>query len=663
MMLGGVARLGCSMGVTVPDGIVLNKNGIWGIHMKNSAGKRILSTAGLVLGALIAGQAVATESWEAYLDQVRIKQVIADSLTPEQLAARREQLARWLEQQAQTPRTPGDTCLVATNEVSALPFNPPADTTVGQVDDFKIPADTTNPTCSAPTTCTGAGPAGSLPRGAIYTGTGVGPDRAYKIRTNVACTLNITMDPTGAEDMALVTYQTQCSNNPADCACVDDTGVGGVAESVSLTTVAGTDYFIVADGYSSGGTPPGPSGPFTISVTETTATGCALVGAASADLSITKTDGVATVNAGGNTTYTITASNAGPDAVNGATVADTFAGTLTCTWTCAGAGGGTCTANGAGNINDTVNLPSGGSVTYTASCAISGAASGSLVNTATVTGIGAVLEVNGANNTATDTDTVNTNAPPVFDYAPTPTSAVNFTGGGAVGSTGNGSIAVSIQSAGIGTGVASTTTTTCTAPGAPFAGFGQSVTAEGAGAISGGPLTGTCTLGVAPIVQTLTCSENQGGTPVSRTFELTCPAGSLAPLTSTPASGGTVTLPSQLPGGATTTALIDFQNGNAAPVDVTCTAPAAPFSASPLLFTVPANGSASVTVSFDSTTVGSFTGTLDCTASNQNFSFNLAGSALSPDVPVPAIGDAMRNLLVLLTLVIGGVAFGFRRRA
>ena len=40
---------------------------------------------------------------------------------------------------------------------------------------------------------------------------------------------------------------------------------------------------------------------------------------ASADLSITKTDGVATVTPGGTTTYTITASNAGPTAANPAT--------------------------------------------------------------------------------------------------------------------------------------------------------------------------------------------------------------------------------------------------------------------------------------------------------------------------------------------------------
>ncbi len=126
--------------------------------------------------------------------------------------------------------------------------------------------------------------------------------------------------------------------------------------------------------------------------------------ALSADLSITKTDGVTTATPGGSVTYTITASNAGADPVTGGTVADTFPAILTCTWTCVGAGGGTCTAAGSGNINDTVNLPSGGSVTYTASCAISASATGTLSNTATVSS--AVTDPNPANNSATDTDTL-----------------------------------------------------------------------------------------------------------------------------------------------------------------------------------------------------------------------------------------------------------------
>jgi uncharacterized repeat protein (TIGR01451 family) len=127
---------------------------------------------------------------------------------------------------------------------------------------------------------------------------------------------------------------------------------------------------------------------------------------ASADLSVTKTDGVTTVTAGGSVTYTIVASNAGPSTATGATVADTFPVSLTCTWTCVGAGGGTCTASGSGNVNDTVNLPSGGSVTYTASCTISGAATGTLSNTATVTAPAGVTDPNPGNNAATDSDTI-----------------------------------------------------------------------------------------------------------------------------------------------------------------------------------------------------------------------------------------------------------------
>ena len=125
-----------------------------------------------------------------------------------------------------------------------------------------------------------------------------------------------------------------------------------------------------------------------------------------ADLAITKTDGRTVVTPGGSTTYTITASNAGPSNAPGATVADTLPAALTGTWTCVGAGGGTCTASGSGNINDTVNLPAGGSVTYTVSATISAAATGSVSNTATVSAPPGVTDPNPANNSTTDTDTV-----------------------------------------------------------------------------------------------------------------------------------------------------------------------------------------------------------------------------------------------------------------
>ncbi|HEU4388534.1 MAG TPA: hypothetical protein VFV34_12105, partial [Blastocatellia bacterium] len=125
------------------------------------------------------------------------------------------------------------------------------------------------------------------------------------------------------------------------------------------------------------------------------------------DLAITKTNGTSTSTAGGSTSYTITVSNAGPSTATGATVADTFPASLTVSFTSVAAGGATGnTASGSGNINDTVTLPPGSSVTYTATCSINPAASGSLSNTATVTAPGGFTDTNPGNNSATDTDTL-----------------------------------------------------------------------------------------------------------------------------------------------------------------------------------------------------------------------------------------------------------------
>src|SRR5690606_33594846 len=105
---------------------------------------------------------------------------------------------------------------------------------------------------------------------------------------------------------------------------------------------------------------------------------------ASADLSISKTNGTGSTTPGGQTTYTIVASNAGPSNVSNATVVDTFATELqNCSWTCSAAGGASCgVSSGSGHINRIVNLPANGSVTFSASCNVSASASGSLVNTA-----------------------------------------------------------------------------------------------------------------------------------------------------------------------------------------------------------------------------------------------------------------------------------------
>jgi uncharacterized repeat protein (TIGR01451 family) len=129
--------------------------------------------------------------------------------------------------------------------------------------------------------------------------------------------------------------------------------------------------------------------------------------AASANLSITKTDSATTATPGNTITYTITASNAGPSDANGATVADTLPASITAvTWGCTGSGGGTCPATGSGNINATVNLPAGGSVTFLVSGTINAGATGSLSNTATVAAPPGVIDPTPADNSATDTDTL-----------------------------------------------------------------------------------------------------------------------------------------------------------------------------------------------------------------------------------------------------------------
>jgi len=98
-------------------------------------------------------------------------------------------------------------------------------------------------------------------------------------------------------------------------------------------------------------------------------------------------------------------SNAGPSDAVGATVADVApAGTTITGWSAVFAGGATGTASGSGDINEPVNIPSGGSITYTISVSVPSSQTGDLVNTATVTAPSGVTDPTPGNNSATDTD-------------------------------------------------------------------------------------------------------------------------------------------------------------------------------------------------------------------------------------------------------------------
>ena len=140
-----------------------------------------------------------------------------------------------------------------------------------------------------------------------------------------------------------------------------------------------------------------------------------------ADLSVTKTDGVVSQVPGTAVSYTIVVANAGPSDVVGASVSDVLPASLSnVTWSCVGAGGGVCAPSGSGDVVDVVDVPVGGSLTYTVSGDVAADASGSLVNTVSVSAPGGVTDPDVSNNSATDVDSLT----PVADLSVTKTDGV-----------------------------------------------------------------------------------------------------------------------------------------------------------------------------------------------------------------------------------------------
>jgi uncharacterized repeat protein (TIGR01451 family) len=125
------------------------------------------------------------------------------------------------------------------------------------------------------------------------------------------------------------------------------------------------------------------------------------------DLAMTKTVSSPTATPGGTVVYTLTARNSGPYTSGTATnmpVTDTIPALMTgATWTCVGAGGGTCgAASGSGNINTTATLPFNGSVSYTIRSTVVGTATpgSTITNTATLTPPSGITDYNASNNSS-----------------------------------------------------------------------------------------------------------------------------------------------------------------------------------------------------------------------------------------------------------------------
>jgi len=123
-----------------------------------------------------------------------------------------------------------------------------------------------------------------------------------------------------------------------------------------------------------------------------------------ADLRISKTDNTDSLPAGASTTYSILVENLGPSDVTGATVTDLLpAGVASASWTCAAGPGASCSPGpNSGNINDSVDLAAGASLTYSLTVQLDPLFAGPLQNTAQVTPPADTSDPTPANSSATD---------------------------------------------------------------------------------------------------------------------------------------------------------------------------------------------------------------------------------------------------------------------
>jgi uncharacterized repeat protein (TIGR01451 family) len=146
------------------------------------------------------------------------------------------------------------------------------------------------------------------------------------------------------------------------------------------------------------------SGPMMATATTAIGTGTILNDDSAADLGVTKTDAPDPATAGSQLTYTVIATNHGPDGATGVMVTDTLPVGVTfgtATWT--GASTGTCSQS-AGTVTCSIgNLANAASVTI--SIVVTPTAEGTLTNTVTVSGIQTDLVP--GNNSASATTTVN----------------------------------------------------------------------------------------------------------------------------------------------------------------------------------------------------------------------------------------------------------------
>ena len=145
----------------------------------------------------------------------------------------------------------------------------------------------------------------------------------------------------------------------------------------------------------------------------------------SADLAVTKTNAVTSVNAASTTIYTVTVTNNGPSSVTGAILTDAAAAGLTKTLVACSGTPGQCTGGTTPSIAQLESgyalpaLASGQSYQISVTATVT-ATSGSVANVVSIAAPSGTVDPASANNTATDTDSVT----PVVDLVTTKTNGV-----------------------------------------------------------------------------------------------------------------------------------------------------------------------------------------------------------------------------------------------
>lgn len=195
---------------------------------------------------------------QAGLDLNRYKQVYPTLSKSEKAAyesALQVQYNAAKQQWAITGPTQGDLCTTP----SPTPVNPflVSSTTVGATNNYDI------------ATVCGTGQT-------VFGGTGASLDLAFGVTTDASCSVTVSADPTGTNwDLALYVLAAPgaaCTQLPSladgQCITMDDDGASNTTETVTWAATAGTEYFVIIDGFNAA------TGTFDLTIT---GTGCNLV--------------------------------------------------------------------------------------------------------------------------------------------------------------------------------------------------------------------------------------------------------------------------------------------------------------------------------------------------------------------------------------------------